>query len=225
MADKKEYEKMFGKAVVLCSCLLFLGSCASNDGAMPQIVYNPGLAPSPPPRQPIQTKPIRQGTGESVPRGWLPPSSVEKDWSAIIIHHSATQNGNAAIFDKMHREQNHWDGIGYDFLIGNGTDSGDGEVEVTFRWLRQIPGAHTGGTPGNWANEDGIGICLVGNFDQTTPTPQQMQSLAKLVRFLQRRYGIPQGRIFGHGSTPGGHVTRCPGTKFPMSRLKQMLGS
>jgi hypothetical protein len=160
-----------------------------------------------------------------VPRGWLPSSSAEKDWSAIIIHHSATQNGNAAIFDKMHREQNGWDGIGYDFLIGNGTDSGNGEVEVTFRWQKQIAGAHCGGTPGNWANEDGIGICLVGNFDNTTPTPQQMQSLARLVRFLQKRYGIPQNRILGHGSTPGAHVTHCPGARFPMSRLKQMLGS
>jgi len=218
---------MFVRAVVLCSCLLVLGSCAPSNEGMPQIVHNPTIVPSPPPpRPPIPTIPVQPpATGENVPGDWLPPSSVEKSWSAIVIHHSATQNGNAAIFDKMHREQNGWDGIGYDFLIGNGTDSGDGEVEVTFRWRKQVPGAHTGGTPGNWANEDGIGICLVGNFDQTTPTPRQMQSLAKLVRFLQKRYRIPQSRIFGHGTAPGGHVTHCPGTRFPMGRLRQMLGS
>jgi len=73
---------------------------------------------------------------------------------AIVIHHSATENGNAAIFDRMHREHNHWDGVGYDFVIGNGTNSGDGEVEVTFRWQGQIAGAHCGGTIGNWANID-----------------------------------------------------------------------
>ncbi len=216
---------MLGKAVVLCSCLLVLGSCAPSYEGMPQIVHNPSIEPSPPPRKPIPTRPAPPTTTENVPGGWLPPSSVEKDWSAIIIHHSATQNGNAAIFDKMHREQNGWDGIGYDFLIGNGTDSGNGEVEVTFRWQKQVAGAHCGGTPGNWANEDAIGICLVGNFDNTTPTPQQMQSLASLVRFLQKRYGIPQRRIFGHGGTPGAHVTHCPGTRFPMGRLRQMLGS
>jgi len=33
----------------------------------------------------------------------------------------------------MHKEKTHWAGIGYDFVIGNGTDSGDGEIEVTFR--------------------------------------------------------------------------------------------
>jgi len=218
---------MFGKAVILCSCVVVLGSCAPRDDGMPQIVYNPSFEPSlPPSRPPVPPRPVQPPvTGENVPGDWLPPSSVEKSWSAIVIHHSATQNGNAAIFDKMHREQNHWDGIGYDFLIGNGTDSGDGEVEVTFRWQKQIPGAHTGGTPGNWANEDGIGICLVGNFDHTTPTAQQMQSLAKLVRFLQKRYRIPKDRIFGHGNTPGGHVTHCPGTRFPMGRLRQMVGS
>jgi hypothetical protein len=158
-----------------------------------------------------------------VPADWLPPSGIEKGWTAIVIHHSATENGNAAIFDRMHREHNHWDGVGYDFVIGNGTDSGDGEIEVTFRWRRQIPGAHCGGTPGNWANKDGIGICLVGNFDRTTPTAQQMQALVRLVRFLQKRYDIPESRIYGHNSTPGARVTNCPGVKFPMSTLKQML--
>ncbi|UCC98623.1 MAG: N-acetylmuramoyl-L-alanine amidase [Phycisphaerales bacterium] len=208
------------RVVVFCSCLFVLGSCTPNDEAMPQIVYNPSPQPRRVPPRVSPPAPSRRSTTDNVPRNWLPPSSVEKDWTAIVIHHSATQNGNAAIFDKMHREQNHWAGIGYDFVIGNGTDSGDGEVEVTFRWQRQIPGAHCGGTPGNWANEDGIGICLVGNFDRTMPTSRQMESLLRLVRFLQKRYGISNRRIYGHNSTPGAHVTHCPGTRFPMSRLK-----
>jgi hypothetical protein len=148
---------------------------------------------------------------------------VEKKWTAVVIHHSATNTGNAAIFDKMHREVNHWDGIGYDFVIGNGTDSGNGQVEVTFRWRRQIAGAHCGGTPGNWANIDAIGICLVGNFDLTRPTTQQMQSLSKLIRFLQKRYRISNSRIYGHGATPGARITDCPGKKFQITRLKSML--
>jgi N-acetyl-anhydromuramyl-L-alanine amidase AmpD len=125
----------------------------------------------------------------------------------------------------MHREENHWDGVGYDFVIGNGTNSGDGQVEVTFRWKEQRTGAHCGGTPDNWANEDGIGICLVGNFDHDTPSPRQMQSLAKLVHFLQERYGISNRRIYGHNTTPGARATACPGRRFPMSRLKQTLAS
>jgi hypothetical protein len=156
-----------------------------------------------------------------VPSAWI-PSRSNRAWSAIIIHHSATDEGNASVIDKWHREKG-WDGIGYDFVIGNGTNSGDGEIEPTFRWRGQLTGAHTGDTPGNWANEEGIGICLVGDFDRYTPTNRQIESLIKLVRFLQQRYHIPKSRIYGHGTTPGGHKTECPGRRFPMTWLKSNL--
>jgi hypothetical protein len=138
------------------------------------------------------------------------------------LHHSGTENGNATIFDKWHREGNHWEGVGYDFVIGNGTNSGDGEVEVTFRWSEQRTGAHCK-TPDNWANESAVGICLVGNFEQSVPTARQMQSLIKLIGFLQTRYGISKSRIYGHNTTPGAQRTACPGKRFPMARLKAML--
>lgn len=158
----------------------------------------------------------------SAPSEWIPPAGQQRNWRAIIIHHSATDNGNKAIFDRWHREGNHWDGIGYDFVIGNGTDSGNGEVEVTFRWKQQRTGAHCGGTPNNWANKYGIGICLVGNFNKYSPTPQQLRSLTKLVRFLKDRYGIPKNRIYGHGQVKGAS-TDCPGKKFPMARFRSRL--
>jgi hypothetical protein len=154
---------------------------------------------------------------------WVPPPYLERQWTAIIIHHSGTPGGSAAIFDKWHREGNHWAGVGYDFVIGNGRDVADGLVETTFRWREQKAGAHCGGTPDNWANEKGIGICLVGDFNRAYPTERQMQSLVQLVRFLQNRYNIPAGRIYGHGTTPGARTTDCPGRNFPMFRLKSML--
>jgi hypothetical protein len=140
-----------------------------------------------------------------------------------VIHHSATPTGNAAIFDQWHRERNQWDGVGYDFVIGNGSDSADGTVEATFRWRQQRTGAHCGGTPDNWANEEAVGICLVGDFSQGGPTIAQMRALTRLVRFLRDRYDIPVGRVYGHGSTPGARVTECPGSYFPMARLKAAL--
>ena len=159
-----------------------------------------------------------------VPATWFPPRRLEKRWEAIVIHHSGTANGNMAIFDRWHRERNHWDGIGYDFVIGNGTDSDNGEVEVTFRWTSQKVGAHCK-TPGNWANEHAIGICLVGDFDQTSPTRRQMQSLIRLITFLQRRYHISSNRIYGHNTTPGANITDCPGAHFPMTDIYQALGA
>jgi hypothetical protein len=145
----------------------------------------------------------------------------ERRWTAIVVHHSATDRGDAAAFGREHEERG-WEGVGYDFVIGNGTGSGDGEVEVTFRWLQQKTGAHCK-TPNNWANEEAVGICLVGDFTKRAPTARQMRSLEALVEFLQKRYGIRKSRIYGHRNTPRAHETECPGRYFPMSRLKSAL--
>jgi len=191
---------MFSRVFIFFSCLFVLGGCASNDEPMPEIVYDSGSKSVLIPPRVESPKQSRGNAYRNVPRGWLPPSQLEKKWVAIVIHHSATETGN-----------------------GNDTDSGDGQIEVTFRWRKQIPGAHCGGTANNWANRDGIGICLVGDFNRTGPTTQQMQSLLRLIRFLQRRYGISKRRIYGHKATPGARVTDCPGRRFPMARLKSML--
>jgi hypothetical protein len=163
-------------------------------------------------------------SNSSAPYGWVPAGGREKGWKAIVIHHSATDTGNVASIDEYHRKNNGWDGIGYDFLIGNGSGSGNGEVETTFRWEGQKTGAHCKTDESNWANEDAVGICLVGNFDNSRPSKAQMASLIKLVRFLSERYDIPASRIYGHNTTPG-HITTtsCPGRYFPMSYVKTHL--
>ncbi len=214
---------MFLRIIIVFCCLFILGGCIYQDEPIPQIIYSP-TGSEPEPIQPWIEKPTQHliKTDKNIPREWLPPSSVERKWTAIVLHHSGTENGNAAIFDKWHREGNHWEGVGYDFVIGNGTDSGDGEVEVTFRWRQQRTGAHCK-TPNNWANERAVGICLVGNFNHSTPTSQQMRSLVRLIDFLQKRYGISKSRIYGHNTTPGAQKTACPGKKFPMSQLKSTL--
>ncbi len=212
---------------LLLAMFIFTGC---NEQIPPSIDYS--SVDAPPPRNkiilppPLPPKPAPHPAAPSAqvnaPTGWM-PSHSERAWSAIIVHHSATDNGNATIIDKWHRENNGWNGVGYDFVIGNGSDSGDGQVEPTYRWRGQLTGAHTGGTPGNWANEEAIGICLVGDFDRNVPSKRQLESLAKLVRFLQQRYHIPKSRVYGHGSTPGGHVTDCPGKRFPMKWLKSNI--
>jgi len=212
---------------LMVHCLL-LGGCLTRHEPVPRIVDDPGQRRSldaVTPDNPVLSKRVRRGglghlTG--VPRDWYPPKGAEKQWDAIVIHHSATENGNMALFDRAHREENHWVGVGYDFVIGNGTDSADGEVEVTFRWHRQMVGAHCK-TPGNWANQNAVGICLVGNFDHMTPSKLQMASLAQLVQFLQARYRIPGAKVYGHQTTPGARSTDCPGDNFSMSDLRALI--
>ena len=219
-------KRILGLCGTMLTILLITG-CDTDGGGVPEIVGNAAHTVLQPVtsvlgcnQRPAPVVPV----DKNIPAAWYPPVGREKGWKAIVLHHSATHKGNADKFDDYHKNGKHWMGVGYDFVIGNGNGSGDGSVEVTFRWREQIAGAHVGGTPGNWANEDAIGICLVGDFTKTGPTSRQMNSLVKLIRFLQRRYRVPKSRIYGHSNTPGYKGgTLCPGKNFPMYRLKQML--
>lgn len=147
--------------------------------------------------------------------GWLPAHPSHR-WECIVIHHSATEIGGAERFDKAHREKG-WDELGYHFVIGNGSDTSDGQVEVGPRWREQKHGAHCF-TPDEYFNAHGIGICLVGNLDDHPPTPRQLRSLNKLVRYLCRAYDIPADHVYTHGDVTG--KTRCPGAKFDLDALR-----
>ena len=59
----------------------------------------------------------------------LTPRVKPRPWKYIIIHHSDTPYGGAARFDLAHRERG-WAMLGYDFVIGNGTDTRNGLIEV-----------------------------------------------------------------------------------------------
>jgi hypothetical protein len=150
--------------------------------------------------------PQARATPPNFPAAWSPRGQA-RPWKWIVIHHSATPAGGAARFDKEHRDQG-WDELGYHFVIGNGSDTPDGLIEVGNRWTRQKHGAHAK-TPDNRFNDYGIGICLVGNFETGRPSRKQMQSLANVVAYLMQRYDIPANRVIGHDDT--GRSTACPG--------------
>jgi N-acetylmuramoyl-L-alanine amidase len=140
----------------------------------------------------------------------------QRAWRWIVVHHSASPTGSAAAFDAFHRETRHWDELGYHFVIGNGTGSGDGLVEVGSRWPKQKWGAHCRVGDDETYNNFGIGVCLVGDFEKKKPTAAQMASLAKLVDYLATRYNIDDAHIIGHGTVDD---TKCPGKYFSMSDL------
>ncbi|MHC4696431.1 MAG: peptidoglycan recognition protein family protein [Planctomycetota bacterium] len=146
---------------------------------------------------------------------------ISPRWTTIVIHHSATVNGGARPFDRFHRKKG-WDGLGYHFVIGNGTDTPDGVVEVGARWHRQQHGAHCK-TRSNYYNEHGIGICLVGDFTKTKPSGKQYASLTRLVQFLTDRCGIAPERVTTHGVVTG--ETECPGRHFRLAKLRRSLGT
>ncbi len=158
-----------------------------------------------------------------LPQEWRPSTAVlPRDWHAIVIHHAAVRSGDALSIHKLHLG-NGWDGLGYHFVIGNGTQSGDGEIEIGFRWRDQIKGAHARARPGddNRWNLHSIGICLVGDFTDAPPSQRQMDALVRLVRALMAEYGIPAASVVPHNFV---HATECPGARFSwatfMSRIR-----
>jgi hypothetical protein len=182
----------------------------------PQLPTQPPIAVAPP-RFPAPSVP------GSIPPEWVPPIRANA-WRWIVIHHSATPTGGALAFDREHRSKG-WDELGYHFVIGNGTDTRDGQVEVGGRWKKQKWGAHAK-TPDNKYNDYGIGICLVGNFDLTRPSRKQLEAVSKLVAFLERQYSIPPERVIGHGMVHtfdhGGTSTHCPGRNTNIAQIRQM---
>lgn len=151
------------------------------------------------------------------------PGVRARAWTHIVLHHSADAVGDAAAFDKDHRRRRGWKrGLGYDFVIGNGTLSDDGQVEVGDRWRRQIDGAHclAGGM-----NRKAVGICFVGNFETGRgPSHRQLLSGMALIRHLAERFSIPPENVLGHGQVEGSN-TACPGENFQINLFRAAASS
>ncbi|MEE2737106.1 MAG: peptidoglycan recognition family protein [Planctomycetota bacterium] len=150
----------------------------------------------------------------------LRPSGKERDWKHIVLHHTATDQGSVASIHASHQERKgpggkRWLGIGYHFVIGNGNGMGDGEVQPTFRWEQQLQGAHAGSSNREY-NQLGIGVALIGNFENRSPTSLQIQALKRLVNQLQSIYGIGDSQVIEHR-----HIrkTACPGRHFSVRQI------
>jgi N-acetyl-anhydromuramyl-L-alanine amidase AmpD len=141
----------------------------------------------------------------------------ENEWEYVVLHHSATDEGNAIRFDRYHRVRRKWpEGLAYHFVIGNGNGSGNGEIEVGDRWKKQIHGAHTANMN---LNQIAIGVCLVGNFEEDNkPTNYQFESLTSLVNYVSKRYKIPESNVIMHNQVVQ-KGTVCPGKNFPYEQL------
>jgi hypothetical protein len=199
----------------------------------PPLTATPSVAPS----EPAQV--VIQKSGYQKPRGFSLPfhlfgrhynyvtGSVRREidrapvlrerWRFIIVHNSGTRQGNARIFDYYHRNVRRMtNGLAYHFVIGNGTSSGNGEIEVGNRWRRQINGGHV---HSDYLNNISLGICLVGDFNRDQPTRAQLDSCEELIRYLRDRCGKVERHdipVRPHREmNPPRWPTDCPGDAFP----------
>jgi N-acetylmuramoyl-L-alanine amidase len=135
----------------------------------------------------------------------------------VTLHHTADArpvgSSYAAVADRVkayqtgHQQTNHWADIGYHFVIDRQGRIWEGR-ELSWK------GAHAGNKQ---ANENNVGIALIGNFENADPPAAQRESAEELVAWLAREYGISSSKIYGHGEIeklygiPG---TCCPGKRF-----------
>lgn len=169
--------------------------------------------------KPAKPRPVFRFT-ENVRRATARLGVRPSRWRWIVAHHSAIRQGNAAIYGRAHRQRGMENGLAYHFVIGNGIDSGDGEIEIGPRWFRQIKGGHVHREE---INEVGIGICLVGNFEQMRPTVKQMLAFQELVDYLRSDVVGTKIRFAVHKEIDPGR-TACPGRFFPTTQMHRLYG-
>jgi hypothetical protein len=148
---------------------------------------------------------------------------MRKRWQFIIVHNSGTRQGSARIFDYYHRRVRRMqNGLAYHFVIGNGTSTGDGEIEVGDRWRRQINGGHV---HSDYLNNIALGICLVGDFNRDQPTRRQLEACEELINYLRKRCGKIDAYyaiVRPHREVnPPQWATDCPGDDFPYSWFRR----
>ncbi|MGC9452616.1 MAG: LysM peptidoglycan-binding domain-containing protein [Oceanipulchritudo sp.] len=141
-------------------------------------------------------------------------------WTWIVGHHSATKYGNARIYDRNHRRRGMENGLAYHFVIGNGIDSGDGEIEIGPRWKKQLEGGHVRRRE---VNLHGIGICLVGNFEEIHPSRRQLAAFTALVDYLGGNVLKKKYTFAVHKEIDRNH-TVCPGRNFPVKAMHARFG-
>ncbi len=136
-------------------------------------------------------------------------------WRYIVVHNSGTRQGSAKAFDYYHTNVRKMpNGLAYHFVIGNGTSTGDGAIEIGARWTRQINGGHV---HSDFLNNIALGICFVGDFDRDQPTRKQLEALDELIRYVRRRVGKieRQDAIIKAHKDINPRPTSCPGDHFP----------
>jgi len=167
-----------------------------------------------------------------------------KKWEYIVIHHSATTDANlndweairkwhmgligsddpkSPDFNKYVKEPMR--DIGYHFGIERENGS------LVYRTGRSLSwdGGHAIGF-----NNKGIGICVVGSYDNSSPTEEYLKFLINLCKILMRCFSIPSKNVIGHWETfllrgiakrvsEAQTIKSCPGKKFDLTLLREKL--
>lgn len=136
---------------------------------------------------------------------WAMPLSYNFTPNMIVYHHTVDVNLTPQKIDELHKQRG-WAGIGYHFYIRK-----DGTI------YRGRP-ENAVGSHAPSVNSRAFGIALEGNLNNEFVTPEQMNSLIELSKYLMKKYNITD--LKRHKDV---RITECPGTNFPFEEIKAKL--
>jgi N-acetyl-anhydromuramyl-L-alanine amidase AmpD len=192
------------------------GAGGTSNGSSVKSSQNTRPAATARPRQASLSDQVRPFVNDA--DDLMTPPKADRPWQYIVLHHSANDSGGYDSIDREHRKRLGWKGCGYHFVIGNGSETPDGQIEVSQRWVNQKHGVHCRDGKNPDVNEYGIGICLFGDLEKTPPTAKQIAAAHALVAYLRDRYHIPSDNTETH-SHLAASPTSCPGRMFPTDRI------
>jgi len=134
------------------------------------------------------------------PEGWrVYDTNLEDAYQTVVIHHSviyeADDNETMLEIQRFHRDKRNWADVAYHFFVGK-----SGAIYQGRDWA--VRGTHVGGY-----NTGSLGICLLGNFMNESPTDAQITSTNQLLAWLVTRLKLTH--IAGHRDFNAD--TLCPG--------------
>lgn len=140
----------------------------------------------------------------------------------IMVHHSLTADSGTVSWPAIRRYHINimrMKDIGYHYGIEFIKDSlGNGYYEVLAGRPEDLNGA---ACPQGNMNQEALHICVIGNFDDVSPSDDLYLNIAnRLIKPLIRRYNIPINNVVAHRDY--NPAKSCPGMKFSMNKLRDL---
>lgn len=141
--------------------------------------------------------------GARPPKGT--PTRIPTPTPELWLHHTASSGSGAAKVrqtQNFHMDSRGWSDIAYSFIIDVNGDVYEGRGAG-------ISGGHTRGH--NYVSH---AICLLGNYNLTTPSAAALGSIVDLVAHGASEGWWPNQLTGGHRDTRGSNPGDCPGDKL-----------
>ena len=138
----------------------------------------------------------------------FPARSQRKMTKNIIIHHSASSDGNVFDIDNYHKNKKGWQSIAYHFFISK---------QGTIYQLHDINNVDAS-SYGN--NSNSVSVCLQGNFDKEYISKTQYYQLIKTLLHLKKQF--PKAEIKAHHEL---NATSCFGENLNITAIRKTVSN